>query len=292
MSTSKPSGKFIYTLPQGGSGMGYSHYEKYYTCPKMATLDLEGAKMGIRSEADSVREVQIGVLCHAFLDAYHTGAIEKESDLVFDTSSPHPSYAEPEWEERARDIMRQYIDLYPANSLGEIVVAERQIPDPEDPEEEKLVSSFYGKVPVTAKPDLLTLITEENQDSIEEARGIRPEAGYYLVDHKTCGSISGFLLDKYRYSIQFMHYIKMWELVEPNYPIEGIIVNLISRNKKFDSHTLILPTIDMMDESVVANFFNIAHDIKTHAPGVANPQACFKFNRICKYLENGMCKRY
>jgi len=277
----------LYTLSSGGSGKGFHHYSALLECARRVRLDAEAKARGEHTSSDLEPVLNIGTLTHTYLEAGYNG--EDIKKLRF-TQNNHPACDNGDWQVAALNLVRAYKDKFGFNSLGDVLHNEYLIP--KSPEEEEKLKLVYKNIPVSGKLDMVTTLNEEQCEKFKEQRGMEIEPGLYIVDHKTAARVYDVTILRYQHSLQFVHYQNLWNITNPDNKAQGLIVNVLIKTKKPDFRTFVIPPPDENDIKALLNKFEGARFIEDNMPDYANDNACFSFNRPCKWLLEGTCQRF
>lgn len=271
----------------GGSPRGMSFFMAAGECPRRAYLNRNSPGSGQLVPGTGA---SIGTIIHAFMELYYSfGKVpyaveiddfELQSDLT-----------------EANRIFDGYRERFPADEW-DVLAVEFEIPANEQ-EANKILQAVGCEV--TARIDLIVNIRPEHIPNLlyrrPELEGIRP--GKWLVDHKSMSSRHSDAPIRYRYSPQFLMYMYLYNLLNPDAPVLGIIANNLVRHKKlvsisFFSNMIEYDGRDFDIQNVkeyVKNLSDELTNMKSLGSGRPNLSACVTHTSVCNHLLSGICNR-
>ncbi len=195
--------------------------------------------------------------------------------------------------EVAATSFKNYREFY-GNSIenrGRILSAERKYP--ETPEQVKLVADWLGGEPFTIRYDLLVEIDQWKSNELADRHGVYVRPGRWIVDYKL---VAPSVFEKNQAelpsSFQCLSYPLIYNLCNPDAPVEGLLLDITSRVAKAEAkhYALVLAEVSADAEAIVRDGVRMAAEAKR--TGVANPFACNDKYGQCIFLKNGLCPRY
>lgn len=270
----------LITLPikVGGSGRGISFFSTAARCPRRAKLD---AEHGSASSIDS----RVGTIGHGLLEMFYEGKIAKE--LIDDPNLivQVPYDFETEVPEALR-LVRAYLTKFPERDFwGTPIGTEVSFPEAG---KEELVKGFF-MVALTARLDLVTEVSEDQQQRIKSRLCLDVPTGILIVDHKFRTRRDSNIAETYDLSAQFTAYPPLWDLHNMNRPCQGMLANVVIGNKEPGfQQTFVRPP----DETKLIGLRNwlIAADALA-GTDFPNWTSCRDFNRTCGHYSSGRCNR-
>lgn len=263
-----------------------SYYLGLHRCPRRVSLAQRFKTLDGEDLDDSDYSI-VGRLFHKLMEHY---ALDSFPDVAVE----HESLVENLEYAEALRLYQGFREHYPTSDFGEVVGAEVQLPRNEL--EAKLVRETYG-YDATGRLDLVSYLDADACDFVRQTRKLPlPGPGVYIWDHKVKSQRSKLLFYEWMLAPQFAWYPMLWDLLNPERPCRGVIVNGIVRHKTLDPEksfpTLFIEKPDVYAQEMVKSIFASGQKIlKDLGPDFANPAHCFDWHRVCPFLENGSCDR-
>ncbi len=142
--------------------------------------------------------------------------------------------------------------------------------------------------------DAVVELDEGACNRIQSARGVRLQAGRYLVDDKTKRQNAGTMVAQFRQSPQFAAYVALWNTHHPAEPLEGVLINIMFRYTESRPEQFMLLSMPMPDEAAFAAVWSLIRDahrnVRERGENHCNPIHCFDWNRACPGVDAG-CDR-
>lgn len=286
----------------GSSGRGISYYMNIAGCERRAYLDeklrlnhaaLLGPDGAAPVEAND-SGASIGTIFHAMMELYY-GTQDSEYVIEIDDMDCQPDLLE------AQRLFTAYRSRFPSNEWN-VVGVEVDLPARGDTNQAFRLMQQLG-FEFTARLDAVVEITEEHIAAGLLIRrpglnGIVP--GRYIIDHKTMSARRNDAPLFYRQSPQFIMYPWLWNFLNPELKVLGMISNNIVRHQKLVENSFFSTLVDI-DVSIhesqgVIEWLRrtsfVAEKLQSgQSEGRPNLAACDGKYRLCRHLLNGMCNR-
>lgn len=268
-----------------GSGAGVSFYKNYHRCAYYALLS-GNADIDEPTSEDDPNESTIkssnyfsavGVCFHKLCELYYSGLYNQ---VVFEFDNDPPV----EWLE-ACELFRKYREKYPFDEFTALgtEVAFRFESHP-----------AFGVPLFTGRLDLPVLIESANLPGLRVNRAIPLlYPGAYITDFKVKWRRSSVAAKEWDYSIQMWLYMMAWDLLYPDNPCRGAIINTVYNYKyqkrdptkggpQFES--FLIPPPNEHRREVARNWLKKAQAKREFFGHPANLEECFRFQgRVCQY---------
>lgn len=279
------------TLNTGGSGYGISFWEQVYTCATQAFYDMEvkeGSRLGPKSS--DTDDTMIGTIYHAFQEIYHKGGGEMRG---FDTTTVElrQTAARP-WDgpamirETAETLFRSYRAKYLPSHMGTI----KKVEEPYELPLKKRPWWAPDGMPLTARMDLEVMTTKASCARLGRDH-LMVEVGNYIVDFKTAKARWLNMAWAYVWRIQFAFYMMLWQWMNKNKKLKGLIVAAAFKKSNTHEFFLVRPP-DLDTQKAVAEVLHTAWERYRADPIGANPFHCMAWGRPCLWGKEGVCKRH
>lgn len=179
---------------------GWNFWQRYLACPYSAWLKYEEK---VKQELKA--SLEVGIAVHGFLQWYYLG---REPSELKDALIAHNTTVE--WVLEAWRIYQAYAIHYSNDALFDRVLAVE-------------AWLIHPSMDFCSREDLVVDVGE-NED------GIKP--GLWIVDHKTSGRFDGATLECWAHDGEMLGLQMTYrDLGEPLGPLNGILVNLIGKQK-------------------------------------------------------------
>lgn len=280
--------KILHTLPSGGSDYGLSYYTKWLGCPRRAALDEEDNNQIPMQQTNSAAAV--GIIGHALLEMHFSRALGQDADpaIAVQYSDAVDETARCE----AERLFRAFRSKFPhPEYFGKVIAVEEEIIGDDN------ICKAVGIDPFTCRIDLVTKLgvaqikrLKKAYPALENNPHLVP--GYWIIDHKHYRSRTKTLELQANVSPQYVAYPLAWSVRYPKKVVKGTLQNTIYKlvEPKFD--LFVIPFPDSYKVTALhAMFHRITHIIKEHRH-FCNPKECFSWNKPCRWLDLGVCKRY
>ncbi len=266
-----------------GSGSGISHYSQ--RCARRARLDRESGRN------ESSYAAQRGTIFHKLEELYYTGKLTQSVlPLEFDKET---CKTDP-----VLDALRgfaQYVKIFPADEITTLG-AERALP--ENADQKRVLEVAMGISPFTCRIDHVVKVENlEHAAKIKALRGLDLKPGVYLKDTKTSEKKDRDAQFKYDLSIQFPAYVMAWNILFPEMPAKGMIINNVvfhdDMSKKEEGtwrsfRSFLVPAPDEHQQAVVRKYLQYKQQyLQTDHCELT---ACVDYG-VCPYYLNGSCTR-
>jgi hypothetical protein len=274
--------QILSNLQSSGSGSGISFYSQ--RCPRRARLNKE------RGDSGGSFKSQVGTVFHKLRELYHTNQLV---DVVLPISDS------PEDEDPVQEALRcfaVYIQLFPKDEFT-IVACEQLIPA--NDKEKALVEATLGISPFTCRIDSVIHVSPEQALAIKERRKVDLVSGHYLLDIKTTDKKDAVAVFKYDLSVQFAAYMTVWSAVNPDKPLQGMIVDEVIRHvdltkkepdgsfRSFKTYVVQAPL-----ESTKTGLRNWLKVKKAYMDSDhCELTACVEYGSVCSHYLDGNCNR-
>lgn len=287
----------------GGSGAGFSYWQRYHECAKRGTLMDSIGGDEPASDSDDLNAADVGALIHKLAEWYALGTLTVRFDLHgggLPTIAWPPNVAlDPNSATvtEALRVFRYYVQFYEPDAFGEVVSVEQAFSFRDADS-----YSPVGIKPFTGRFDLVTRVSVEQAEALGQRLMMPLQPGIYIVDHKTKASRpSNNTLIEYTERIQFHAYMMAWDTLfaDKQGRCNGTIANFMVRHKReplvdghsFFQHLVPFPTHDQ--QQATRHWFQTAQRRKeTEGDMHADASHCFTYGRACPFYTSGACKRY
>lgn len=274
--------KVIPSNSGGGSSYGLSFYFSFLGCRRQQLLD---------KEHGSGDAAGIGTLFHLLKEHYYRG--ELEDGVVLEYQEGPEDFR---WQEALR-MFEAYRARYPHDEFTKVVGVEVDLGYGSDDENSVAAREAclerYGVPVITGRADMVIYVDEECAAKHAET-GLPLTEGYYILDTKTKKSLRRDMAFKFQHSFQAILYQDLWNLMNPDSPVQGMIFDVAARhvNLKDSSFLRILVPPPVPDDlRMLKNLLARAEECRLQfGPDAVNPLECFRFG-ACRHLMSGACQR-
>lgn len=271
---------------EGGSGTGHSYWKGWHGCERAAYLRETQPELVSSAGADYM---QAGTVFHALCEMQERNAKHVDTSMAIKGSQIQGTPLQ----EGVR-VFRQYRTKCGPGFWGSPIAIE----DVLGASDEDYVQTFeYFGFPhnVTIKPDLVvkvdSLASKRVNDTFKQV--IRP--GNYLLDYKTVAGIPSNT-DSYFHSIQFKLYQLVWNLLRPEFKLDGALVVFASRAKAVRVELLRIPAVTDTDREIVTAFLLNARIRRDNTYRLAEAKKPLPVNNTychqCPWFKNYNCERF
>lgn len=276
-----------------GSGRGASFYEVAANCGRSLNLKMRHPDLWSSDDDDGTsltptgrrkcNALRAGTFFHTLQELWRNQTLP--ADLVLDATE----MVDYDFELALR-AFRNYRARFGDNihNLGTVVATEEKYPA--DPAQAAMLKQVLG-LDFTMRFDLLTYVSREDAERISSEREVAITPGRWLVDYKLVASISEKTYWKYAASFQGLVYPVVYNLCNPQAPVEGIMYDITARVQKAEPKHFALYTAITTEDSleIVKTGLNYAKELLDS--NRANPLVCTSGYSVCPFLKNGMCDR-
>lgn len=285
-SSSSGTGTSYYGTP-ASCGMKSRLYERYTEAKNEEELEEanEYEESYTKTGRKKVSGKRAGAFYHKLQELWRLGTIP--SNLVIDASHVDYDY------QVACTSFNGYRQRFGANihNLGRVHSAEVTLPRNEA--EAAIIKAAFGGKPFTIRYDLLTDISEADCYRIAAERNIAiPGPGLYIIDYKLLASIGKATGSKYTHEFQQMAYPVVYNLLNPEKPVRGMLTDVVARVQKPEDKHFGLYLADASSDAYKIVRDGIAYAARQHLEGRANAFACQGTYGPCGHLTSGLCPRY
>lgn len=253
-------------------------------CPRKWYLNKQQEDEGL-SEAPALR---IGIIGHAFMEMYY-----RTNDRMLNVTAvkfTNNAVSEDDVCRReAQRIFTAYQAQYAPGEIGEVIGTEVLLPENED--QAAAVDKAIGYKGYTGRLDLVTRNTEEEVERFRKTRAVNlGKPGVYLWDWKFIRSAAS---TSYEDDLQPMFYQMAWNAAHPDDKAQGMVMVLLTKTKVPQIHHVFVPPPGRAEKAMVRAVTARANRIlKTQKPPYeTNPDRCFSWGKMCRYLRSGECWR-
>ncbi len=286
----------VQSSPHGSSGRGVSYWSKASKCGRLAILDAQHAEE--RQATEDLDALSVGVYYHALQEVGMRGQAAGE---VWDQTDSQVE--DKNWQEALR-LYRAYQRDWgtPLGRWGASLIG-TEVKIPATPRGEAEALRLFGDV-TTGRCDAVILVNDV--DAVYAETGILlPGPGTYILDHKTAKSRQQNHEWEYRFGLQSVLYLHLYNLENPHDPARGMIFDIIYKHaditkgpqlnkagdvKRDSSYNAIVASPDPDAEKVIqamvaAGKYNVDNN-------VAIPSHCFSGFTPCRHFREGRCRRF
>lgn len=207
--------QILSSLESKSSGWGMSYYGT--RCPRKARLDRE-------FPSESSFEARVGTIFHKLEELWYTGAL---ANIALPLSDNPEDCKEDPVQEALRCFFN-YIKVFPKN---EFTTLGCEVLFPRKEEEIPLIAEAVGVTPFTGRIDRVVYASEVQAQEASKRRCADIRPGYYLVDTKTTEKRAMDAYLKYELADQFTAYQLVWQKLNPELKLNGMLVNNIIRHQ-------------------------------------------------------------
>jgi hypothetical protein len=258
-----------------GTDRGYSRAsELVYGCEKRAYLNCYA---GLPSQKAPL----IGSCGHAMLAEFYLGKLKNQDidKLILVDGNKEP--IDGEVVQKAKNVIFHYMAHYTPTGLGKVLDVEQYIE-----------GTIAGN-PATMRLDLAVKALKRDTTRIARMYGVTIEPGIWIVDYKFVANASPLSIERYRMSLQFQWYLS---LARKRYGkrLKGVLVKLCTKAKIPTFHLIPVRWRGRLAEYMLEDLVERLCDLwpldeqNTYR---ANPERCFDYGSICRFLVSGHCKR-
>ncbi len=222
-----------------------------------------------------------GVFFHALQQFWRTGALD--TGLIVDAE--HNDY---DFELAVRSF-RNYRTYYLDNANNRGTVIDAEVKYPRTPEQVATVAAFFGGAPFTMRYDLLTGVTQAQAASIGTIDGVYLKPGKWLVDYKLLSGMDANRINEYLTGFQALVYPVVYNLCNPDSPVEGIMYDITARVAKAEPKHFFLGTSPYTPDVVEIVRDGVMKAARAHADGYAQSMNCHGKYGPCRWMN--VCPR-
>lgn len=280
--------RVIPSKSSGGSPAGLSFWLSFLGCRRRQLLDKD---MGSSFAAG------VGTLYHTLKELYYG---PQGDEFVFEYQE---GPEDPNWQEALR-LFKGFRQRFPNDEFTEVVGVEVDISvgaagsvlgEPMAASEIAMAAEarhLYGVPYLTGRIDMVVYVDEDCAAKHRES-GLMLEEGYYLLDTKSKGQLRQDMAFKFQHSFQSVAYQMMWNQLNPDKPVKGMIFDVVIRHKKLEDRSFVrvlVPPPTAADLDTLRHTLNLCHQIReTLGDDFANPTECFGWGP-CRHLTSGACE--
>lgn len=284
------------------SGFGVSFHKNFHRCPMYAYLSGKAPETLEKGETepnldetqpdeDSGYFAHVGVLFHKLCELYYQDRLK---DVIFEFAGDSEPVA---WTEAIR--LFNYYRTQFKNTEFKVIGTEMPFRFESNP--------TFGVPLFTGRFDLMAEITAEHLQSLRERRAIPLlYPGAYVLDHKVKWRRNSKAAEEWDYLIQLWLYMMAWDLLHPENPCRGAIVNVVYAYKQHKhepgkgtarcsagkicdgggakAETFFVRPPGPQRREIARNFLKTANKLQTMLGYRANTEECFRFTgRVCQF---------
>lgn len=287
-----------------GTPYGFHYWKRYDECAKRSWFDdQKNSKPGEEwFPGEYVQPTRCGSMMHAIARVYHGPKWKDGCALVWDSYKNDPDWI------RAMHMFGAYSAKYPHDEFGTDVEFEgnfafgaHTVQDAQSAHDElrlkqqKFCVENFGVPDYTGAWDSLAKLDAKQVSRLEKIRDISLLGeGKYMHDLKTTRYQSSYKEEFAQYSEQFVGYCAAHDILYPDDPVRGVIVDVVPRDHAKNGKPnvqvdhLFSIFVKAPNEKQKAQFRNaMARRYKkflTFGPECVNTALCFAWNRVCPHI--------